>query len=280
MIITGSHLLKCNYSRPVNLKSHFLRIYPQPLPGQKLLEFALEIDPQPTGSVLVRDLDGNWVHHFWYGAEIEKIRVQTHFKVQLEQSNPFDFQLASPALVQVAARLKNHPMQNYLSWSGSSEISELAYQILMRAHNCAQTYVQELCLFLYGQFHVENNKGALCQQPAHTLKNKSGTCSDLAWLMVDVCRAIGIPARIVSGYAISSDCSEYTEMHSWVECYIPYGGWKGYDPTTGLAVSNMHVAVSSCAHYHSSAVIEVLDSPEAMHFQKKQEIILETEADS
>ncbi len=36
-------------------------------------------------------------------------------------------------------------------------------------------------------------------------------------------------------------------MHAWAEVYIPNGGWRGYDPSRGLAVSTEHVAVAAAA---------------------------------
>jgi len=34
-------------------------------------------------------------------------------------------------------------------------------------------------------------------------------------------------------------------MHAWAEVYLPNAGWRGYDPSRGLAVSNAHVAVAA-----------------------------------
>jgi transglutaminase-like putative cysteine protease len=56
---------------------------------------------------------------------------------------------------------------------------------------------------------------------------------------------MGIAARFVSGYECASASREDSYMHAWAEVYLPGVGWRGYDPSRGLAVSNRHVAVAA-----------------------------------
>ena len=36
-------------------------------------------------------------------------------------------------------------------------------------------------------------------------------------------------------------------LHAWGEVYLPGAGWRGFDPTNGLAVSDRHIAVAASA---------------------------------
>jgi hypothetical protein len=56
---------------------------------------------------------------------------------------------------------------------------------------------------------------------------------------------MGIAARLVSGYKCASACSQELYMHAWAEVHFPGIGWRGYDPSRGIAVSNGHVAVAA-----------------------------------
>lgn len=56
---------------------------------------------------------------------------------------------------------------------------------------------------------------------------------------------MGIAARFVSGYEVSSAGRPDAYMHAWAEVYLPCIGWRGYDPSRGIAVSNGHVAVAA-----------------------------------
>ncbi len=44
-------------------------------------------------------------------------------------------------------------------------------------------------------------------------------------------------------------------MHAWAEVYVPGGGWRGYDPSQGLAVAATHVAVAAAADPRLAAPI-------------------------
>ena len=71
-----------------------------------------------------------------------------------------------------------------------------------------------------------------------TLSSQEGSCRDLAVLFCDACRVMGIAARFVSGYECASADRQDSYMHAWAEVYLPGIGWRGYDPSRGLAVSN------------------------------------------
>lgn len=62
-------------------------------------------------------------------------------------------------------------------------------------------------------------------------------------LYLAVARACGFAGRFVSGYYAPAGVAE-NELHAWPELYIPGGGWRGFDPTAGLAVADRHVALA------------------------------------
>ncbi len=59
------------------------------------------------------------------------------------------------------------------------------------------------------------------------LEQKRGKCTEYAASMVALCRARGIPARIVTGHFLR----ERDTSHAWVEVYYDEYGWVTYDPT-------------------------------------------------
>jgi transglutaminase-like putative cysteine protease len=81
---------------------------------------------------------------------------------------------------------------------------------------------------------------------------RKGVCQDLAHLTVALLRAVGIPARYVSGYlhprrdALIGETVE-GQSHAWVEWWC--GGWEGYDPTNGVPTAARHVVVARGRDY-------------------------------
>ncbi|TDU69314.1 transglutaminase-like putative cysteine protease [Prosthecobacter fusiformis] len=87
------------------------------------------------------------------------------------------------------------------------------------------------------------------QSPARTLTLGTGSCRDMATLLMEACRALGIAARFVSGYLDAmAAAAGRGSTHAWVEVYLPDSGWRGFDPTVGDVVSRKHVPLGVSAH--------------------------------
>ncbi len=69
---------------------------------------------------------------------------------------------------------------------------------------------------------------------------RRGHCEYFSSAMAIMLRTVGIPSRVVNGFAggeFNDITSEYviraSDAHSWVEAYIPGNGWIAFDPTPG-----------------------------------------------
>ena len=81
---------------------------------------------------------------------------------------------------------------------------------------------------------------------------RQGVCQDLAHLTAALLRAVGVPARYVSGYLHPDPDPTIGEKvmgqsHAWVEWWC--GGWEGYDPTNGVVPGERHVVVARGREY-------------------------------
>ena len=91
----------------------------------------------------------------------------------------------------------------------------------------ARTAAVKLARYVYT--HLDKQSPNLGQAGAvQILKECRGDCSEHALLYVTLCRAAGIPARMVSGYVCIGGL---WGGHAWAEIWT--GQWIGADPTTG-----------------------------------------------
>jgi transglutaminase-like putative cysteine protease len=96
-------------------------------------------------------------------------------------------------------------------------------------------FLMGLTSALYEQStHIVRDEGAPLA-PLDTLRSRTGSCRDLAVLFCAASRCHGIPARFVSGYDCGAGHVDHAYMHAWAEVYLEGGGWRGYDPSRGLA---------------------------------------------
>jgi len=109
-----------------------------------------------------------------------------------------------------------------------------------------------ICALVTGA--VEYKRGATGVKTAavEAWENKRGVCQDIAHLAVGALRAVGIPARYVSGYLHSSPGAALGvpvigESHAWVEWWT--GGWYGWDPTNDVPVGSSHLVVGRGRDY-------------------------------
>ena len=70
------------------------------------------------------------------------------------------------------------------------------------------------------------------------LLQRAGVCRDFSHVAITLCRAIGVPARYVSGYGVGVDPQDF---HGFFEAYIGTN-WYLFDPT-GMAKSNTLVRI-------------------------------------
>ena len=74
---------------------------------------------------------------------------------------------------------------------------------------------------------------------------------------------MGLAARFVSGYMWGEDLPEKHALHAWAEVYIPGGGWRGFDPSTGFAVTERHIAIATAANPIDAAPVSGAFRPRA-----------------
>ena len=85
--------------------------------------------------------------------------------------------------------------------------------------------------------NVEYRRGSSNEQTSatETLAQRAGVCRDFAHLAIALCRALDIPARFVSCYALGLAPADF---HAVFEAYLG-GAWWLFDPTRQAALDGL-----------------------------------------
>lgn len=103
--------------------------------------------------------------------------------------------------------------------SNHPAIAEVAKQLMTQSRlDSARAWVA--AGVRYGGYALEA-KGAL-----RTLQEREGDCTEYAYLVVALARAIGIPARVVGGFVMEDNPRfRIREQHDWAEVYVDGKWW-------------------------------------------------------
>lgn len=258
------HTTTYRYDRPVTLAPHLLRLQPRSDVVQRLVAFSLDITPSPQQVFENIELDGNNLLRIVFSDHpIQAFRIQTSFTVDTWRTNPFDF-LLEPWAAQLPF---NYPaallaqLQPYLGGWGSNFPGidpiavQLAQEIWQDTAGNPIAFLWELNQRIFTTCkHIVRETGAPFP-PGVTWQTKTASCRDMTVLFMEVCRAMGLATRFVSGYQEGDPDWEERHLHAWAEVYLPGAGWRGYDPTQGLAVGDRYIALVAAPNSRSAAPV-------------------------
>lgn len=235
------------YTVPVQLGPQRLRFRPRDDGAQRVLDYRMRITPSPAGANEHLEPDGNRVTQAWFAQPTERLEVEVEMRVETLRRNPFDFVLAPEALrLPIGTDAESASIRACLERPRSDEgVTALARELRSAVRDDTLAFLQRLNRFVFEEFEAGIRDEGAARSPGETLAARRGACRDLAVLFIDGCRAAGVPARFASGYQRGHGRLERRYLHAWPEVYLPGAGWRGFDPTHGVAVADGHVTVAA-----------------------------------
>jgi len=249
MQFTIRHQLTFNYDKPIFLEPMTILLCPAGNAQQQLLEHELQIAPEPAGRCWINDVHDNVGAVAWFNGLTDQLNLIATSRVQTLRDNPFDYLITDPAMLQLPLAPDYYPpvFSHYLQREASSEqVQKFAHDVAEKANGQTLAFLNALTQSIHEQCKLVMREYGHAMTPEQTLTQREGACRDLTMLFLDACRYLGLPARFVSGYyLIEPEEPAPTELHAWAEVYLQGAGWRGYDPSAGLAVASRHVTVAT-----------------------------------
>jgi transglutaminase-like putative cysteine protease len=248
------HRTEYCYSRPVELGRHRLVVRPREGHDLHVEEMRLEISPAHE-LVWSRDVFGNSIAIVDFTEATTRLQIVSNVVVcrftpfpQQEPHVPWrvPFPVTYDPLELAVASAYQMP-----SYPDDFDVLRqwLDQTLPTRDPEDAEGVVFALGNAVYQQIKYQRRNQRGVQSPGQTLNLASGSCRDMATLMMEAGRVLGVAMRFASGYLdCAASLAGRASMHAWTEAYLPALGWRGVDPTLGEPTSLKHVVTGVSNH--------------------------------
>jgi transglutaminase-like putative cysteine protease len=248
------HVTGFNYGGEVTASYNEARMLPNSGDGQLVLSSKLEILP----------ISAHHTYVDYWGSRVSSFEILTPHK---------ELSLTATSLVEV--RDREHP-KHVVSWDELAAAAEKATEYVEQrkqtrltappkevialakkiADGAADPCAAALAISRKIGESVEYMQGVTGVHTTATeaWEHRKGVCQDIAHLAIGALRAVGIPARYVSGYLHpkpNADIGETVagESHAWLEWFCG-DDWRGFDPTNQIDIGDRHVTVGHGRDYN------------------------------
>ena len=269
------HETHYEFDKPISVAPHLIRLRPAPHCRTPVDAYSLKVSGGEYFINWQQDPFGNHVARLVFPEKMTSLSIEVELIAPMTVINPFDFfveEYAEQFPFDYRDELKKE-LAPYLEtpkagpklagWIGKVDREERSITDFLVSLN--QRLANEI------QYMIRMEPGV--QTPEQTLTLGSGSCRDSAWLLVHICRHLGLAARFVSGYLIqltadvkaldgpSGTETDFTDLHAWTEVFVPGAGWIGLDPTSGLLAGEGHLPLAATAEPASAAPISGATEP-------------------
>lgn len=244
-ILTVQHVTTYRYSEPVGFGMHRVMFRPRDGFDQKVIEATINIAPRANNIRWLHDVFGNFIAVAEFDARAAELCFESCICLEHTVSDLPDLQIEPeaevypfayseeelPDLLPFITRRYPDPdnaldrwVRRFLRQGRPNETGALLMTL--------NTAIRES--FVYARRSEEGTR-----DPGLTLRLGQGSCRDLAVLMMEAVRSLGLASRFVSGYLYVPSRDVPTRhgggsTHAWCQVYLPGAGWVDFDPTNGI----------------------------------------------
>lgn len=261
MKIKYIHNLEYSYEESVQLGEHRLCIKPRSHGFQRLINFNLNISPNPKILYPLLAASGEEINRITFEGYTDSLSIKAISEVEtLKHPCIIDGVKEKDLTLPFCRSIINRDLQGALEgWmpNGQHDPSavELAQESLAGSSNNALSFTFQLIEIIQDRVKYTKRHTGPAWPASRTLRERVGSCRDLAMLMVEACRSVGIPSRFVSGYHFEDPLPKDFELHAWAELYIPGAGWRGFDPSGKGLIDERYLTLVSSSKSNLTAVI-------------------------
>ena len=255
------HTFTYRYSAPVQLGPHRFCLKPRGHGFQRLLDFQLAISPEPGRLYPLVAASGDEILRARFSGSADAFTVRASSLVDTETAPLLQACLEDnePLLPYPVGHLNGDLAGSLEGWLPNGQHDpaavDMAQEALMGSDQRALMFLQQLVEIIQDRVKYTQRHVGPAWPAGRTLKERVGSCRDLAMLMVEACRCVGLPARFVSGYHLVEPKPERYDLHAWAEVYLPGAGWRGFDPSGMGVIDDRYITLATSSKPDLTAAI-------------------------
>jgi transglutaminase-like putative cysteine protease len=268
MQVEVTHTTRYRYQPPVDNAKHVAYLTPTATGFQQVLSHSLQVNPQPEECESRVDMYGNICTFFSISkahpmlcvtarsivvtlprpvvtstVPWEAVHDQLRYRAHAPYHSAAEFVFASPCV----PRHADFAHYALPSFSPGASLPDCAAHLMGRIHT---------------DFTYETHSTQVNTPTLQALAQRRGVCQDFAHIMVACWRAMGLPARYVSGYVLTQPPEGQARLvgcdasHAWASVFIPSAGqtnataqidgqWLDFDPTNNRSPDEDYVVLAT-----------------------------------
>jgi len=257
VIYRVKHVTSYSYGVPVSTSHHELHVLLRGSPQQRIRSESLLIDPAPAVRRDRFDWFGNRATHLAIHERHSHLTVTSETEIELVPSPPAATDggpwEATRDWVRAAADPEARAGAEWVLASPHVELSPAARDFALPSFSPGRPLVEaarDLMSRLHAALAYDQTATDVSTSVDEVLRGGRGVCQDFAHVQIACLRALGLPARYVSGYLsttpppgkprlVGADAS-----HAWLSILSPTLGWIDLDPTNDVVPTDRHVTVA------------------------------------
>lgn len=260
MLFEISHKTTYTYAEPVIQSQHLLHLRPRELTSQTVRAFQLSVDPPPVTRTERTDAFGNTATMIEIDALHSAFVVSAESSVEttppaadrpsFDDTTPWD--ALDVALTGIDPVVATDVRQYACASALTLPLPELRAfaQDFFAPGTPTMRGAFDLVTHVFQTFRFDPSATDVTTPVEEVFESRQGVCQDFSHLALTCFRAMGVPAKYVSGYLLThpppgQDKLEGADAtHAWISVWAPETGWVEFDPTNGLVVHDEHIRVA------------------------------------
>lgn len=258
MRLKVAHTTVYTYGQPVPLCHNEVRLAPRDTPLQRCHYDRLLIKPTPANMSARTDYFGNRVHCFALEDGHQKLSITAISKVEVNEPTA-EMTYDDTPWEQVRERLASDRSTAVLDAYQFTFASPHVPLLAELADYAAPSFpsgapltpsVLDLTRRIHADFVYDSTATTISTPLDEVLALRRGVCQDFAQLQIGCLRSLGLAARYVSGYLLTTPPPGRKKLrgadasHAWLSVYLPSGHWLDVDPTNDLIPSDSHITLA------------------------------------